>query len=328
MSVATDASAVRDLLAAASQRRAGLGLPADGTDTYRLFHGEGDGEDGVFVDVYGRWLVAELYADEPSDWENTWLDALAELPFEGVYLKRRPRQANVVKADQRQQRAPATAVRGQSAPDGLVVHEAQVPFEVVLGDGLATGLYLDQRENRARVRQASDQARVLNLFAYTCSFGVVARLGGATETFNADVARGALARGKRNYALSSLELAGQRFWARDVRDVLQTQARQGHQFDLIVLDPPSFAKVGRRTMRVERDFVSFVTQCAQLLSPGGRLLACCNRRGLGYRDFEGQVHAGLRASGRAGDVTILPPPADFPAAPGAPAHLKSAWLQL
>ena len=167
----------RALLRRALERREQAGLPGADTDCYRLLHGAADGAEGLFVDVYGRWLVAEFYADAGGDEESAWLDALAELSFDGVYLKRRPRQASHVRDEERSERAPTHAVRGVDAPQEFAVREGGASILVRLGEGLATGIYLDQRLNRAELRKLSQGARVLNLFAYTCGFGLSAALG-------------------------------------------------------------------------------------------------------------------------------------------------------
>ena len=167
-------------LAAAVQRRFALGCaglrPAqDATTAFRLVHGEADGWPGAAVDLYADWAVLHLYDDAPG-LEEEAADALMACGLTGVYVKRRPRQANVV--TEHAALAPAEPIRGRPAPTSLLVREHGLPFAVRLGDGLSTGLFLDQRDNRRRVRQRSGGASVLNLFSYTCGFTVAAVAGG------------------------------------------------------------------------------------------------------------------------------------------------------
>lgn len=316
------------LFARALHARAALGLPSAETTCYRLFHGAADGLEGLTVDVYGEWLVANLYTEVRGAREEGWLDALAQLGFRGIYLKHRPRQANELAEQERLMRAPPEAIRGESAPESFVVRESGVPFEVRLGDGLSTGLFLDQRENRLRVRGLARDKRVLNLFSYTCAFGLVAALGGARTTTNIDLAKSVLERGRRNYELSGIALDERHaFFARDVLETLPRMARRGERFDLVVLDPPSYASSKKRRFSVERDYAELAALAISVLDEGGRLLACTNHQGLEAHDVERAVRAGAARVGRAiRSLELCPPPPDFPVLRGRSVQLKTAWL--
>src|SRR4029077_8305013 len=106
--------------------------------------------------------------------------------------------------------------------------------------GYSVGLFVDQRENRRYVREMEPK-RLLNCFAYTCSFSVAAAAGGA-QTVNVDLLKKNLARGRENFALNALSTADHRFIADDVRPVLRRLARRGEKFDMIILDPPTFSR--------------------------------------------------------------------------------------
>ncbi len=303
---------------AAFEARRALGLPSAQTDAYRLVHAEGEG--AITVDVYGAFAVASFYSDAVDE---AWLDALAP-HFEGVYLKHRPKQANEVGDDERKERAPARAVRGRDAVD-FVIHENGVPFEVRLGDGFSTGLFLDQRDNRARLMATASGQSVLNLFAYTCGFGLVAARAGATRTVNIDVAKNVLERGRANYALSQLD--GE-FLARDVLETLPRLAKRGERFDVVVLDPPSYASTKRGRFRVERDYPELAALAFGLLAEGGTLLACLNHHKLSEGDLDQALRLGAARAGRAiRERTFAPVPADHAPGRGRQAHLKSAWIR-
>ena len=194
-------------LARALERRWGLGRSDAGpraTTAFRLVNEEGDGLPRLAVDVYGAWLVVQLYGDD-GPWADRarrerLLDACAGLGFDGVYLKVRPRQANVLVDTRTADLAPPLPVRGAPAPDPLPILEEGMPLLVRLGDGLSTGLFLDQRGNRRRVRDLAKGGAVANLFAYTCGFTVAAALGGATRTVSFDASVAALERGRENLA--------------------------------------------------------------------------------------------------------------------------------
>ena len=318
-----------DALGRALKKRVRLGLPNEATTTYRLVHGEGDGIEGLTVDVYGRYLVASVYTETFGATEQGWLRELAELPFEGVYLKRRPRQANEVAEAERLERAPEHAVSGNDAPPALVVLENGIPFEVRLGDGFSTGLFLDQRDNRARLALQAAGKSVLNLFSYTCAFGVAAAVAGARRTVNIDVSRGVLERGRRNYQLSQLPLEEHAFLARDVLESLPKLAKKDERFDLVVLDPPSYASTKHGRFSVERDYGDLLTIALPLVAEGGALLACLNHHKLDERALAGALaSAGNRVSRPIRELELVTPPADHEALAGRVPHLKSAWIRL
>ncbi|MDB4976391.1 MAG: hypothetical protein JWN48_4732 [Myxococcaceae bacterium] len=320
---------IRSLLASAVHKRSALGLPNDATNAYRLLHGEGDGVEGLTVDVYGRHLVASLYTESYGPVERAWIAALGELGYEGVYLKRRPRQANEVDLAERRERAPERAVLGADASAELVVTELGVQYAVRLGDGFSTGLFLDQRDNRARLMERAPGKSVLNLFSYTCAFGVAAASAGARRTVNIDVSKPALERGRKNYQLSQLPLDQHLFLARDVFETLPKLARRDERFDLVVLDPPSYASTRRGRFSVERDYAELAAIALRLVSDGGQLLACLNHHKLDERDLSralasagNSVHRPIR------ELAMVPPPADHEALTGRVPHLKSAWIRL
>ncbi|MET0285813.1 MAG: class I SAM-dependent methyltransferase [Polyangiales bacterium] len=299
--------------------RRALGLPNARTDAYRLIHAEGEGV--VTVDVYGAFAVASFYGDEV---DAAWLDALAP-HFEGVYLKHRPKQANEIGEAEREQRAPARAVRGTDAPAALRIQENGVPFEVRLGEGFSTGIFLDQRDNRARLIDAASGKSVLNLFAYTCGFGLVAAFAGATRTVNIDVAKNVLERGRHNYALSSLQ--GE-FLARDVLETLPKLHKRGERFDVVVLDPPSYASTKRGRFSVERDYPELAKLALDLLAEGGTMLACLNHHKLTEQDLEQALRLAASRAGRTiRERMFAPVPADHAPLRGRQPHLKSAWIR-
>jgi 23S rRNA (cytosine1962-C5)-methyltransferase len=244
-----------------------------------------------------------------------------------VYLKQRPRQANQLDDGERKERAPEHAVSGADAPDSFAIRENGVPFEVRLGHGLSTGLFLDQRDNRERFAKLATGKRVLNLFSYTCAFGVVAAYAGAASTTNIDVAKSALERGKQNYALAGLSEGAHHFFARDVLDSLPRMQRRGETFDLIALDPPSYASTKHGRFSVERDYAKLAASALALLGPGGTLLACVNHARMSERDFQSALETAIRSVGsRTSRLSFVAPPPDHPSVPGRPAHLKSAWI--
>ncbi|MCX6935941.1 MAG: class I SAM-dependent methyltransferase [Verrucomicrobia bacterium] len=153
--------------------------------------------------------------------------------------------------------------------------ELGLTYGIDLTPGISPGLFPDQRENRAQLRTLRPH-RLLNLFAHTCAFGVVAAAAGA-ETLNIDSSSRSLARGKENYHRNQFTGPRHRFWAEDVRRVLPRLIRRGEKFDAVILDPPTFAHGGRgRAFRMDRELEPLLLSCHQLLSPHGSLLLSIN----------------------------------------------------
>lgn len=321
----------------ALQKRWSLGRSTPGpheTTAFRLLNEEGDATPALAVDVYGDWLVAQLHAGE-GPWSvplrrDRVLDALARLGFDGVYLKVRPKQANVLVDTRREEIAPRLPVRGAAAPDELEILEEGAPFLVRLGDGLSTGLFLDQRENRLRVRGMSAGRRVANLFAYTCGFSLAAALGGAARTVSVDASAAALERGRAVFQHAGLANdAVHSFVAVDAFAWLDRAARRGETFDLVVLDPPSYSAAKRGSRFVaDKDYSALAAAALRVLAPGGRLLACTNHRGISKGRFRKILFDAARSARReVKQIKDLPPPGDFPEALGEP-HTKSAIVTL
>lgn len=316
-----------DAIAARLREAAGLRwatASSGATDALRIANGAGDALPGVAVDAYGPYLVVSVDGEVDDEARERVLDAAASLGARGVYLKVRPRHASVVVDTRREGVAPPHAVRGVDAPDPMVIHEGDLAFEVRLGDGLSTGLFLDMRAHRARVRDASRGARVLNLFSYTGSFTVAAAVGGATSTTTVDVARTVLAWGERNLALNGIAPSPDHvFVDADVLPWLDAQAVKKQAWDLVVLDPPSFSTTKASRFAVDGGYRELVAKVMRVTSTTGRILCCTNHRGVVQAKVRRWIHEAARDAGRRIEkLRDLPPPVDFPPAPGQEPHLK------
>ncbi len=299
------------------------------TTAYRLVNGPADDLPGLAVDRFGDVLVAHLY--EPSLRSPALFDALAGTfgPLRAIYAKLRPEQASRVSDEARTGLAPPRPEWGEPV-DETVVLEAGVSYLARPGEGLSVGLFLDMRPVRAWLREACRGATVLNLFAYTCSFGVAASLGGASRVLNLDASKPYLAWGRRNYALNGLATDDRDFVFGDALDWVQRFRRRGERFQVVILDPPSFGTTRGHRFSAERDYVAMVEACGALVGPGGVLLAATNHAGISRARFAGFLNEGLRRAGRAGQVVGRwhEPSLDFPVAPGTFPYLKCLALAL
>ena len=324
----SDVDVIERRLREAAERRAWIArLP--GTDAFRLANAAGDGLPGVTVDRYGDFLVVSLYDEEAEAARERILDAAFRLGPTGIYLKIRPKHASRIVDAREPQFAPKDPVRGQPAPDPMVVHELGLPYEVRLGDGLSTGVFLDQRENRRRVRDMAAGLSVANLFAYTCPFTVAAAAGKARRTVSVDVSRGALEWARRNLDRIGVDPAAHVLVEADAIKWLEKSATKEGPFDLVILDPPSFATTKQTRFSAESDYKKLAASVIRVLAPGGRLLACTNHKGITRAKFKRVLQDAARDAGRgAAQVKEWPEPEDFPPEPGNEAHLKTVLVTL
>ncbi|ATB32170.1 class I SAM-dependent rRNA methyltransferase [Melittangium boletus] len=300
------------------------------TTAYRLVNGAPEGVPDVTVDVFESLHVVSLYRDFSSEEEAALLGAMDSAWAPAlVYLKRRPREARHLANVARDKLAPEEAVRGASV-ESVVALENGWRFLIRPAQGLSVGLYLDMRDTRAWLAGQVRGLTVLNLFSYTCGFGVAAHAGGARRVLNVDASRRVLDWGEENARLNGQLVERYDYVAGDVFDWLERLARKGETFDVVVADPPSFATTRTSRFSAAKDYASLAEACARVVVPGGRLVACCNLATLAPRRFEAMVAEGVARAGRRsrGGPSLGPSPVDFPASAEHPAALKVRVLEL
>jgi 23S rRNA (cytosine1962-C5)-methyltransferase len=283
-----------DAFARACAHRAGV---PPGTTAYRLFDGAGDGLAGVYVDRLGPAAILSVYDDvglpeaQVTGAAEAVLKTARKSGVESVYVKRFIRDRSRLGGRPPEESTAATPRAGVAQPETLTVDEYGVHFEVRPYDGFSTGLFLEHREHRRALAERK-VTRALNLFAYTCAFSVPLVAAGAHVT-NVDVSPRYLDWGRRNHALNGLDDARVRYARMDAMAYLSYAARHAHErFDLIVLDPPTFAagnnRRGFKPWKATADYPDLITAAAGVLQPGGRIFAATNARELAV---EGELTA-------------------------------------
>jgi 23S rRNA (cytosine1962-C5)-methyltransferase len=204
------------------------------------------------------------------------------------------------------------------------VREAGTLYGLDFAGGYSAGLFLDQRANRARLR-AWKPKRLLNTFAYTCSFSVVAAQAGA-ETVSVDLSRRSLARGEDNFQRNGLDpQSGHRFVADDVLAVLPRLARRNEKFDAIILDPPTFSRnQSGAAFQVQRDFDQLIQLAIEVAAPRAKILLSVNHSAMRVADLELAARSALKMMGRGGRFEPAASLPDFPPGHGA----KTVWLEV
>jgi len=301
-----DADFFREKFQRAFALRAQL-LPT--TDTLRLVHAESDGVPGVVIDRYGDVVVLQLSSAGAMRWRTAIADAVMELLAPQTLYERS--DADVLALEGLQ---PSVGILHGAAPsDHSFVYEAGAAFEVDVPHGHKTGFYLDQRDNRLRLRELAEKREVLDCFAYTGGFTVNALVGGAAKVTAVDSSGPALELLRRNVELNKLPMA-ERIEG-DVFQVLRKMRDQARSFDAIVLDPPKFAPTAAHAEKASRAYKDINLLALKLLRPGGLLFTFSCSGGVS-RDLLQKIVAGAAIDARvdAQIVEQLSAGADHPVA--------------
>lgn len=210
-----------------------------------------------------------------------------------------------------------------SLPLTTEVTETHVRYALDIAAGYSHGLFLDQRSNRAKLR-ALQPRRVLNTFAYTCSFSVVAALAGA-HTTSVDLSRRSLDRGKQNFTLNGLDPTTHRFIADDALDLLPTLYSRGERFDAIILDPPTFSRGNNgRRWQIEQDLEDLLNAALDLAAPRCAVLLSTNCNKIDAATLERRARQWAKLQRRTADYVRPTPNPDFPTGHGA----TTLWMHL
>lgn len=259
-------------------------IPAD-TNAYRLLHGEGDRTPGIVCDVYDRFASVQLDGAAAVGWKGPILAVL-----EGV-LRRLGVTGALVRTGRRGERRVEQAW-GETPPDPIAVREQGTTLVGSLQHGQKTGMFLDHRTARRRVRALADGARVLDLYAYIGGFSANAGRGGAAQVDTVDVAPEAIAAAQRTWAANELEPSRQRTHVADVPEFLADATKRKQRWDLIIADPPSFAPNEASKPAALRSYALLHAACLRLLAPGGVLLAASCSSHVRAAEFEAALAQG------------------------------------
>jgi 23S rRNA (cytosine1962-C5)-methyltransferase len=314
---------VRRIEQAANLRR----LLSPDVDAYRLVHAEADGLPGLIVDRYSRWLVAQFHTAGVEAQRRDIITALAQaIRPEGILV----RDDISIRAREGLSVSGASIAWG-NVPGTIIICEHGVRYIVDPLSGQKTGFFLDQREKRARIRELASQASsLLNCFSYSGGFALAALASNpALRTVNVDSSAPALELARRNYVLNGHDPQRHEFHDSDVTRYLQGAIRAGLHFDIVVVDPPAFARNLAAKERALRGYESLNALAAQVVTPGGILLTCSCSGAVSYDEFERAVQqAFLRAGRSAQIIATFGPSLDHPTLPGFPEdrYLKAILL--
>lgn len=256
------------------------------TTAFRLFNQEGDGFGGLTVDLYGDYAVFSWYNSYVYQIRQTISEAFRQVFPEvlGAYEKIRFKGLDYESAH----------IYGQEALDFFTILENGVLYQVFMNDGLMTGIFLDQHEVRGSLVDGLAMGKsLLNMFSYTAAFSVAAAMGGASQTTSVDLAKRSRELSQAHFQANGISTDDHRFIVMDVFEYFKYAKRKGLTYDVIVLDPPSFARNKKQTFSVAKDYHKLISQSLEILNPGGIIIASTNAANVSRQKFTEQIDKGF-----------------------------------
>ena len=285
-------------LAVAKDLRVALGLIGNPqNNTYRLVHGEGDNLPGLIIDVYDHTAVMQAHSAGMHVYRMEIADALSEVMgdvIENIYYKSEttlPFKADLLSTEN-------GFIKGGS-PENVAM-ENGLKFHVDWLKGQKTGFFVDQRENRHLLERYAKGRNVLNMFCYTGGFSFYAMRGGANLVHSVDSSAKAIDLTNENVELNFPGDARHKAYAEDAFKYLD---RMGDQYDLIILDPPAFAKHRDALRNALRGYTKLNAKAFEKIRPGGILFTFSCSQVVNKENFRNAVFTAAAQSGRS--VRIL-----------------------
>lgn len=276
---------------------------SDLTTAYRLFNQDGDNFGGVTIDRYADFVVFSWYNTFVYQYRDIIVKAFQKVypAVKGGYEKIRLKGLDYESAH----------IYGQEAPETFTILENGVKYSVFMNDGLMTGIFLDQHEVRdALINELGLGKRVLNMFSYTAAFSVAAAMGGAIETTSVDLAKRSRELSQAHFDANGLDMTNHHFVVMDVFEYFKYAKRKNLTFDLIVIDPPSFARNKKQIFSVAKDYHRLISQALEVLSDDGTIIASTNAANLTVAQFKKQLEKGF-ASVKHEYIRLQQLPSDF-----------------
>ncbi|MBO0439489.1 class I SAM-dependent rRNA methyltransferase [Candidatus Enterococcus ikei] len=253
------------------------------TSAYRLFNGEGDGLGGLTIDRYDDFAVFSWYNETLYQKKAEIVQAFQKsfLEIKGAYEKVRFPNKSLPESQ---------LLFGTEAPEPLLVSENGVSYATYLNDGLMTGIFLDQKEVRGRLVEGIAAGKsVLNMFSYTGAFSVASAMGGAVNTTSVDLAKRSLPKTKEQFEVNHLAVEDQKIIVMDVFEYFKYAVRKQLKYDVIVLDPPSFARNKKKVFSVAKNYGDLVKDSIDIMENKGLLIASTNAANISLEKYKKMI---------------------------------------
>ncbi|MGG3729199.1 class I SAM-dependent rRNA methyltransferase [Bacillus wiedmannii] len=259
------------------------------TTAFRVLNGEGDGLGGLIIDYYDGYYVVSWYSEGIYTFRDEIIAALQKVAnFKGIYEKKRfDTKGKYIEGDDF-----VAGVRGEFP---LIVKENGVNFAVYLNDGAMVGVFLDQRNVRKQIRDKYAKGRtVLNMFSYTGAFSVFAALGGASKTTSVDLANRSLSKTIEQFSVNEVDYEAQDIIVEDVFLYFKYAAKKKMKFDMVVLDPPSFARSKKYTFSAAKDYKNLLKETIAITENNGIIVASTNCSAFDMKKFKGFIDTAFK----------------------------------
>ncbi|MFB5567490.1 class I SAM-dependent rRNA methyltransferase [Bacillus cereus] len=259
------------------------------TTAFRVVNGEGDGLGGLIIDYYDGYYVVSWYSEGIYTFRDEIIVALQKVAnFKGIYEKKRfDTKGKYIEGDD--------FVAGERGEFPLIVKENGVNFAVYLNDGAMVGVFLDQRNVRKQIRDKYAKGRtVLNMFSYTGAFSVFAALGGASKTTSVDLANRSLSKTIEQFSVNEVDYEAQDIIVEDVFLYFKYAAKKKMKFDMVVLDPPSFARSKKYTFSAAKDYKNLLKETIAITENNGIIVASTNCSAFDMKKFKGFIDTAFK----------------------------------
>jgi len=252
------------------------------TTAFRVFNGEGDGIGGLSIDYFDGYYLLTWYSIGIYRFKDMILDALKKcVKYKGIYQKKRFNTKGKYLDDSND------FICGEYIDTPIIVKENGVNFAIYLDDGPMVGVFLDQRDVRKTIRDKYVKNKTfLNTFSYTGAFSIFAKLGGASKTTSVDLANRSRAKTSEMFSINKIDPKTQNIVVEDVFEYFKYAIKKKMLFDMVVLDPPSFARSKKRTFSVAKDYVKLLKETIQITNKGGTIVASTNYANFGMMSFK------------------------------------------
>lgn len=270
----------------AKQKRSAF-FSQDLTTAFRLVNGEGDGLGGITIDYYQGYAVIS--------WYNETIYQVKELILK-AFLTVYPDTLGIYEKNRFETTLPETQhIYGKVAPEPLIIKENGIQYATYLNEGWMTGIFLDQKEVRNYLASGfASGKKVLNMFSYTGAFSIASAMGGALSTTSVDLAKRSLPKTKEQFSINGIDPASQKIHVIDTFDYFHYAQKKGLTFDLIILDPPSFARNGKKVFSVAKNYGQLIADSLPILSKKGWIVASTNAANVSVKRFKQMIEQELK----------------------------------
>ncbi|WP_170006120.1 class I SAM-dependent rRNA methyltransferase [Bacillus fonticola] len=261
------------------------------TTAFRVFNGEGDGIGGLTIDYFDGYYLMNWYSEGIYSFRKSIIEALTtSTAVKGLYQKKRFDSAGkYIEEDD--------FVTGEQATFPLLIKENGVNYAVYLNEGAMVGIFLDQREVRRRIMENYALGKtVLNTFSYTGAFSVAAAMGGATKTTSVDLANRSLEKTIEQFSVNRLDFEAHDIRVMDVFRYFKYAKKNELTFEMVILDPPSFARSKKNTFRAEKDYTNLLKETIDITAEKGIIVASTNCSKFDMKRFKQFIEVAFRES--------------------------------